>query len=429
MTQKIVSPHVWQRVLLVLSLALCGVPAVYAQDAGGDLGGSLGVFRPKNPTTNRPKPKPAPLRPTPANNRAAPERNKPAVAAAPVKKGPTLNERIEDALDAGNEARDARRFVAAEKSYRAALGLKAREWRAAYGLGNLYTDQQLWDEAEKAYRQAAAFNTKNADILVALSYVLLQPRASGNNAKLLSEAEQAARRALLIDKKNAQAFDRLGVALEERGVLTEETEQAYRSALAIEPDFAVAYVHLARFLTKKGRAAEATPLYGKATQLAQDEDTLVLVASALQSQQLWSESEPVLLRALEKDAKHPGALLYLARVQAVSQRYDEAETTLKKLITVTPRNFAAHYTLGSVYLRANRLGEAEESFQKAAGFASEGQKRILAGNFGLSGLGDAYERAGRYQDAVRLYERALTLDPDNQSLSEKITKARQKASS
>src|SRR5207253_2553427 len=98
---------------------------------------------------------------------------------------PTVNpaeveERYEDSLDEGNEARDARKFVDAERAYRNAQTIKPRDWRAAYGLGNIYTDQQRWDEAEHAYRQAVTLDASKAEVHIALSFVLIQPR-TGNS--------------------------------------------------------------------------------------------------------------------------------------------------------------------------------------------------------------------------------------------------------
>ena len=86
---------------------------------------------------------------------------------------------------------------------------------------------------------------------------------------VFADAESFARRAVQLQPKNAVAWDRLGVALQARGIFNNETEQAYRRAVELDPEFPVAYVHLARVLKRLGRAAEAAPLYEKATQSGQ----------------------------------------------------------------------------------------------------------------------------------------------------------------
>ena len=405
--------------LVVWAALLMTIGTASAQEAGGDLGGGAGIFRPKNPETNRRRPpgiKPPTNRPPatrpPGGGRSGTGR--------PVSLPPeVVEERFEDALEAGNTARDARKYAEAEKAYRDAGQLKPKDWRGWYGLGNVYTDQQRWDEAERAYRQASVNAQPNADVFIALSYVLVQPRAGGANASRLLEAESAARRAIQIQSTSAVAHDRLGVALEERGLSNTDVEQAYRRAIDLDPQFAVAYVHLAGLLSRTGRKSEAQPFYTRATELAKDAPTLVLIAEALQSEQRWHDSEPVLRRALEIDASSPGALYLLGRSLVVRKMYTDAESLLKRAIEISPRSFAPYSVLGSAYLGMERYDDAEKLYNRAVDIASAGERKQLAGAFGFEGVGDGYMKTNRTNDAQRAYGRGLQLDPNNSSLQMK----------
>lgn len=412
--------------LIGVALALCALLSfgvgVSAQEAGGDLGGGAGIFRPKNPETTRRR-TPGIKPPTRTTGRTSGNTGGRPAATLPPE---VIEERFEDALDEGNNARDARKYAEAEKAYRAAGQLKPKDWRAWYGLGNIYTDQQRWDDAEKAYHAASDFAPQNADVLIALSYVLLQPRSGGSNARRLADAEFAARRAVQIQSTSAIAFDRLGAALEARGLANADIEQAYRRAVELDPQFAVAYVHLARLLRKTGRAQEAEPLYARAIELAKDAPTLVLIADALQSEQRWDDSEAVLKRALEMDARNPSALFLLGKMLVVRKRYDEAEQRLKQTIEISPRSFAPYNILGSAYLRSERYEDAEKIYNRAAEIANAGERKQLAGSFGFEGVGDGYMKAGRSADALRAYQHALQLDPNNTGLQTKIAEARKK---
>lgn len=422
--------------LFVCATLLIAVPSISssarAQDVGGDLGGAAGIFRPKNPETTSRRRAPG-IKPPTAGRPTGATTRRPAVGGTGSGGGrpsaaetAALEERVEDALDEGNEARDARKYSEAERFYRSALQMKAREWRAAYALGNIYTDQQRWEEAEKSYRQAVEWNQLSADAYVALSFVLIQPRAGGNNARKLADAEQAARRAVQLQASNATAYDRLGAALETRGVLSSDTEAAYRRAVELDPQSAVAHVHLAHLLRKMNRASEADPYYSRAVELARDAATLVLIAETLQSENRFDDSEPLLRRAIGMDARHPGANYFLGRSLVLKKRYAEAEPLLKLAIEVSPRSFAPYYVLGSAYLRAERLEDAEGILNRAAEFASAGDRKLLAGSYGLSGVGDAYIKMGRPKDAVRAYERAVVLDPGNTELQSKLADAKTK---
>ena len=409
----------WSTLALVLCLGLTlFAVSARAQEAGGELGGGAGIFRPKNPETKS-KRRTGGAKPPTVTHKPKVVKGKPAGPSAEE-----IEDMVEDKLDEGNEARDARNYPEAEKAYRAAIQLKPRDHRAYYGLGNIYTDQQRWEEAEKAYRQATQYNQLSVDAFVALSYVLVQPRSGAGLAKRLVDAELAARRAIQLQPNNAVAYDRLGVALEGRGLINSDTEQAYRRAVELDPQFAVAYVHLGRLLRKMGRPSEAEPNYRRAIELASDAPTLVFVAEAFDSEQRYSEAEPLLRRALQMDAKNVSALYFMGKMLVALRRYDEAEPVLKTLIEISPRSVAPYSLLGSVYLRMERWEDSESMYTRAAEFASVGDRKHLAGSFGLTGVGDGYMKAGRANDALRVYQRALEWDPTNTDLPNKIARAR-----
>ena len=404
------------RAAILSSAALClglwTVASVHAQDVGGGIGGGAGIFRAKNPETKKSGPKPT-AGTKPVNRTVGSTRPKASNA-----------ERVEELLDKGNEARDARKFADAETSYKEVLKLSPRDARAAYGLGNVYSDQQRWDDAEAAYRNSVAWAPKDADAHVALSVVLVQPSLSGDNAKRLADAETFARRSVQIDPKSAVGWDRLGVALQARGLVNSETEHSYRRAIELDPQFAVAYAHLARMLNRAGKPGEAAPLYDKATELAKDPATLNLIADSLQGEQLWPQSEPVLKRALELDSNNLTSLLLMGRYLIVYRRYQEAEPYLKSATEVASRAFQPLNLLGRAYLGMARFNDAEATYERASTLAASAEKKQLAGIFGFEGVGDGYLKSNQKDKAVRAYQRALELDPNNNGAAQKLAKAR-----
>src|ERR1041385_7956627 len=402
------------RAAVLISAALCLSLAmgatVFGQDVGVDVG--AGVFKPKNPESKRTT-KPVTTGTRPANRTGT---------AKPVT--PNVAEKFEDLLDKGNEARDARKFADAESAYKEILKLKPRDARAAYGLGNVYSDQQRWDDAEAAYRNSVAWAPTDADAYVALSVVLVQPSAGGDTAKRFADAESFARRSVQIDPKNAVGWDRLGVALQARGLANSETEHSYRRAIELDPQFAVAYAHLARMLNHSGKQGDAVPLYEKAIELAKDPATLNLIADSLQSEQLWPQSEPVLKRALELDSTNLTSVMLMGRLLIVYKRFQEAEPYLKSATEVSSRAFQPFNLLGRAYLGMDRFGDAEATYEQASAFAAAGEKKQLAGVFGFEGVGDGYLKSNQKDKAVRAYQRALELDPANTGAAQKLAKAR-----
>ena len=392
-----------------LGLSLSVAAGALGQDVGADVGGA-GIFRAKNPETKK----------------KATTTTRPSATTRPGTRptGARVAERVEDLLEKGNQARDARNFVAAEDSYKEVLKLKPRDARAAYGLGNVYSDQQRWDEAEAAYRNSVMWAPKDSDAHVALSVVLVQPRTGGDNAKRFSDAEMFARRSVQLDPKNAVGWDRLGVALQARGLSTSEVEHSYRRAIDLDPQFAVAYAHLARMLTRANRGAEAAPLYDKAIEIAKDPATLNLIADSLQAEQMWQQSEPVIKRSLDLDARNPTSLMLMGRLLVVNRRYQEAEPFLKSATEVSSRAFQPFNLLGRAYLGMDRFSDAEATYERASEFAGTFEKKQLAGTYGFEGVGDGYLKTNQKDKAARAYQRALELDPANNTAAQKLARAR-----
>lgn len=399
--------------LAALCLSLSMVSVALGQGPGSDIGGGAGIFRPKNPETKKATKPNTGTKPT--GRTTGTTRPRPSAAVA---------ERVEELLDKGNEARDAKKYADAETAYKEVLKLKARDARAAYGLGNVYSDQQRWEEAEAAYRNSVAWAPNDADAHVALSVVLVQPTAGADNAKRFADAETFARRSVQLNPKNPVGWDRLGVALEARGLTNKETEHSYRRAIELDPQFAVAYAHLARMLNRVGRGTESIPFYDKATELAKDPATLNLIADSLQGEQLWQQSEPVLKRALELDSSNPTSLLLMGRLLVVYKKYQEAEPYLKSATEVSSRAFQPFNLLGRAYLGMDRFSDAEATYERASAVAGTGEKKQLAGVFGFEGVGDGYLKSNQKDKAIRAYQRALELDPNNNGAAQKLARAR-----
>src|ERR1043165_8286381 len=106
--------------LICFCVIVCG-SIVQAQETGGDLVGGAGIFRPKNPEAKRSTGPKKPPRPT--------------MTAAEIE------DKYQDHLSDGNDARDARKFPVAETSDRDTTKLKPTDARAFQGLGNVFVDQ------------------------------------------------------------------------------------------------------------------------------------------------------------------------------------------------------------------------------------------------------------------------------------------------
>ncbi|MEZ5425793.1 MAG: tetratricopeptide repeat protein [Pyrinomonadaceae bacterium] len=332
------------------------------------------------------------------------------------------NEFFEKAIEEGNNERNIRNYPGAETAYLRAQSLRPEDFRAIYGLGNLYSDQQRWEEAENAYRGAIKLDPDSPEAYIALSFVLTQPLLGTNLLERYAEAERLARRAIELDANNAVAHDQLGVALELQGNISDQTKTEYEKAVQLDPTFALAHAHLGRLLRRKGLTAESNQAYVNSIKFSVDVPTMILVADVMQSQQRYLDSEQLLRRALREDPKNPTALYLLGRALTTRGSFEEAEQVLKKSAEVSPKSFVSYTLLGSLFLRQGNFQNAENYLGEALKIVTANEKKRLANDF--EAVGDGYLEAGKKAEAIRVYQKALGLDETKVGLNEKINKAR-----
>jgi tetratricopeptide (TPR) repeat protein len=330
-------------------------------------------------------------------------------------------ELFDDSIASGNTARNRRLYEDAEKAYIKAQAIDPDDYRAVYGLGNVYSDQQRWEEAEAYYRKALKIEPDSSMANIALSYVLTQPVAGSNLGERYAEAEAIARKAISLDSDNAVGFDQLGVSLELRGFISAETEEAYRKAIQLDSTFALAYAHLGRLLRKNGKTNESSAVYRNAIQLAKDVPTMILVADVMQSQQRYLDSEQLLREALRRDPKNPTGLYLLGKALTTRKSFEEAEEVLKKSIEVSPGSFVSYALLSYLYSQNGDLLKAEQTLIRTLSIVTKNEERRLAREF--EQVGDGFASKRRYRDAARVFRRALILDSTKSSISEKLANA------
>ncbi|MBK8812652.1 MAG: tetratricopeptide repeat protein [Acidobacteria bacterium] len=331
-------------------------------------------------------------------------------------------ELFEKAIEEGNAARDDRDYPRADAAYRRAVVLDPRDSRGVYGLGNIFADQQRWEEAENSYRSAIRVEPSNPGAYIALSFVLTQPIIGGDLFERYAEAEKTARKAIEIAPDNAFAYDQLGAALELRGNIADDTQNAYRRAIEIDPEFALAYAHLGRLYRRLGKITESAESYRRAIQYSTDVPTMILVADVMQSQQRYLESEQLLRRALVEDPKNPTALNLLGRALTTRNSFDEAQKILTKSVEVSPNSVVAYTLLSTLHQRRGRLDDAEKVLGEALRIVSNSERKRLAREY--ESLGDAFLKFSKSGDAARLYRQAMALDPTRTILTEKIAKSK-----
>jgi len=150
----------------------------------------------------------------------------------------------------------------------------------------------------------------------------------------------------------------------------------YRQAVALDPTYALAWACLARACADQAvyawaPYAEAVEQARKAAQVALDlEPHLAEGHAALGFVQMvndrnWQGAHASFRRALELAPGNAGILGDVAIMAACLGRNDEAIVLLRRAVTLDPLSARAHRVLGSRYLYAGLLEEAEHSLRTA----------------------------------------------------------------
>ncbi|MEP7131657.1 MAG: tetratricopeptide repeat protein [Acidobacteriota bacterium] len=143
------------------------------------------------------------------------------------------------------------------------------------------------------------------------------------------------------------------------------------------------------------------------------------LASSLERAGTSAEAEKIFLHLLETKPNDAATQNYLGYMWAdKGVHLEKAREMLEKAVAREPRNGAYRDSLGWAYFRLGNYAAAERNLQEA-------QRRDPDDATIAEHLGDLAERQGRIEEAVRYWERSLTLKPEEpEKIRAKLKNAR-----
>jgi serine/threonine-protein kinase len=231
-------------------------------------------------------------------------------------------------------------------------------------LGIALFQQQKYDAAEAAYRQAIALSPEIAEAHLNLGCALGEQQKHG-------AAEAAYRQAIALQPELAEAHYNLGNALVQQQKY-DDAAAAYRRAIALKVDYAEAHYNLGVVRSRQGKPREAAAAYRAAIGL---------------------------------NSKLPEPHINLGQILLAQRQYGAAEAAFRKAIALQPDLATAHFNLGNVLSEQGRHAEAEAAYRKA--IASTPDYTAAYNN-----LGNALMAQGQYDAAEAAYRKAIELKPD-----------------
>lgn len=160
-----------------------------------------------------------------------------------------VRQKLENAIEKGNAARDAEKYTDAEAEYKRALSINPKEERAHLGLGNVSSDLGHYDEAVQSYREAIRLKPTDAEAYVRLAQAYADLEKN-------DEAQEAANRALQLNPKLATAHFCLGRIYFSDNRFPEAIEQ-FQITTRLKPDDVMAHFALGFACVRVGNKSGA----------------------------------------------------------------------------------------------------------------------------------------------------------------------------
>jgi tetratricopeptide (TPR) repeat protein len=220
---------------------------------------------------------------------------------------------------------------------------------------------------------------------------------------------------------------------------TEESRQAYYRAIHIDPSLPRPYIGLAIAYIHEGLASEAVPLLKKALTLEKSASIYSLLGAAFKDLDRNSEASECFEAALRIDPSYEEAYFNLGVLTKDSDP-KQAEAFFLEAVTLDPDYAPAHRELGWLLSHTEPGAQAEYHLRRALELnPSDSWGRIYLGNLlwargdvggaikeyecaielmpdealPLWSLANVYENQELWDQAEALYEKAVTLDPND----------------
>jgi len=317
-------------------------------------------------------------------------------------------------------------------SYQMAVTLepKSLQWRAL--LAETKMKAKDYDGAIKEYRAMLKVAPHSAAVYANLA------KAYGALHDVTQEVENY-RQAVRLEPRNPTLHYNLGVALERAGKWG-EARKAYRRVLELSPGDPDALLRLAEGEAKAKEFKQAAQYYEQLMRKKPGNVQVITNAAAVyedlhqlpraaklyeQALKLGSKDEQLYYRLFDlyekmgrkRDAANALERFIRVRPQAKAmntladyylreKRYDEAIALGKKIVARYPKQAAGYVGLARAYGQLGKTDEEIASLREALKYEREDDTIYLA-------LGQAYEKKGLYEEALKAYQTAFELNPNS----------------
>ena len=282
-----------------------------------------------------------------------------------------------------------------------------------YIMAMMYDDLGQIDQAIQQYKKALWLDSRNNIVRLNLAVAYLK---KGQVEQAVKELNTAAK--IEPDAVEPHAVLAVLFSLQNKpDQANREYEISLKNAAKANPQNIDIYRNLGQLYTGEKKFDAAIEAFGIVLALSpQDSTAHFYLANLYELKGEKEKAEAQLKKALELKPDYHEALNYLGFFYAQENKnLDQAEALVKKALEFAPENGAYLDSLGWVYFKKGKNRQALEILQRAA--------VLIEDPVVFEHLGDAYIKAGDKENAKISWEKSLKLDPQQDSVKEKLKDA------
>lgn len=276
-----------------------------------------------------------------------------------------------------------------------------------------FTDPGSLDRAIQRFEEATSANPTYTEAYASLCEAHVQRYRKLRSVRDVGDAEGACAQAVRLDRGLPGVHNALGMLYVETGQ-SDLAEREYRRAIELDPDNVEAQLGLGTALKSQGDIEAADRAYREAIRLRSRYWRVYdAYGGFLYGLGRWPEAVAQFRRAVELAPQHAQPRNNLGGVLFLSGDFDAAAEAFRQSVEIAPTS-EGYSNTGTNYYYAGRYSDAVAMFEQATRLAPEDHQ--LWGN-----LGDAYRRTpdqgelarGAYANAAELARGALRVNPDS----------------
>lgn len=278
-------------------------------------------------------------------------------------------------------------------------------------LGDIYSNESLFDRAEESYNQAIETDPGFSDARLSLAKLFATTGKADRAVETLAEAT-------LRDKENP----RLRIEMASLLTYVQRPAEALDELAAVERDFPYEpklhqFKGIALMELDEAEAA-IRELELEIEYAGGDFVTYSALGRAMFQLEQYEDAVKALETALQSNPYSAATVMQLADSYTKLGRHEEAAEVLARVITVDPGNVRLRFKLGNALYRAGRYSDALKNFKEISKFDPRNCDILL-------NMGVVYAEMDSLDRAIEVWERVLTLEPDNETALDNLRKARE----